>query len=191
MELQRNHLKPLGNIFNQNHLRYYLKLTDILVGDVFTELSLLEVPAFDFKNILYVERKKGIENYKIVYRIAKEVVFPSKDEKIEVIQYERKLSPDSYRILERLFEIALQQTRYPEKEPIILDGAEYYFSNRLKSGKISSPNDNSLMGMLVSICERIKNLVTANNQRLDFDKDLREKIEKLIQNINNENKEYS
>lgn len=186
MQLERNHLKPIGNVFHRNYARYYLKLTNILVSDVYTELSLLEVPAFDFKNILYVERKKGIENYKIVYRIAKEVVFPSKDEEIEIIQHERRLSPYSYKILERLFETALKQTRYPEKEPIILDGVDHYFSNQLKTGRISSPDNNSLIGMLVSVCDRIKNLVASSNRPLDFDDDLKAEIEKLIQNINSD-----
>ncbi|WP_343662232.1 hypothetical protein [Chryseobacterium mucoviscidosis] len=51
-------------------------------------------------------------------------------------------------------------------------------------GKISSPEENSLIGKLIDICERIKNMIQSDNRPLVFEDDFRVEMEDLIREIN-------
>ena len=183
--LERNHLEPCGSSSSHRSLDRFVKIMNALMGDVYAELYFLEIPSFDTERILFVERKKGIENYRIVYKIAERTIRLSEGNEAErILEYQRKLSPDSYKILQQLFESALYQTRYPKERRIVLDGVQYYFSNILKMGKISSPVENSLIGKLIDICEKIKNMIQSDNRPLVFEDDFRGEMEALIREIN-------
>lgn len=183
--LERNHLEPCGSSSSHKSLDSFVKIMNALMGEVYAELYFLEIPSFDTERILFVERKKGIENYRIVYKIAERAIRLSEGyEEERILEYQRKLSPDSYKILQQLFESALYQTRYPKERRIVLDGVQYYFSNILKMGKISSPEENSLIGKLIDICEKIKNMIQSDNRPLVFEDHFRGEIEALIREIN-------
>jgi hypothetical protein len=186
-----DHLEPVGSIYDiyDFQFEYYSKVRKVLFNGLTDapEIRFQVMPSFTPENVLDIEFDRGNSKYYIVYHICEKMIwYNEKWDKIKVEKYKTEIDKESVELIKSLFDIAIAQTKFPEDETIGLDGANYYFSiNKfgLKSGTVWSPSDGTKMRKLVDIGYGLIKLAKSKNELAKIDKDLRQKIENLIEEL--------
>ena len=93
---------------------------------------------------------------------------PKQRNKVKVSTIKTEISNDLYLKIGELFELLANQTKVYEKDWVGLDGVTYYFATTDKKGEIKigetwSPNEKSLLGRLVKICDNLYSVGIGNN----------------------------
>ena len=182
---QAQHLEPARD-FNQYEgvlKEYYDNIFPLLYkgyseGPIARYTSM---PSFSNEYSFSVETIEG-KNYVVSNRTSENFWYAKNRKKVKLISNKTELTNDLYLKIVELFKLIEEQTKKPENDLMGLDGVTYYFSTTDKSGQIKigetwSPDDNSLLGRLVKICDNIYSLGIGNNiSQLD----ILVEIEKLI-----------
>jgi hypothetical protein len=139
------------------------------------------MPSFSNEYAFSVETSEG-KNYIVSNRLSENYWYSDKKEKVELISNKTEISNDLYLKIVDLFKLLEEQTKKPKKDLIGFDGVTYYFATTDRNGEIKigetwSPNEKSLLGKLVEICDNIYSLGNGNNLSQS---DILIEIEKLI-----------
>ena len=200
-EAQRNEdqLKPVDGIFGIFNFQYEYgsKVRKVLLNGLTDkpEIRFLVIPSFTPEIVLDIESKRDSNKYYIVHHICKAMIWSDTDwEKIKVVKYKSEIDKESVQLVKSLFEIATSKVKYPERiinsdgsEKFIsgLDGVNYYFSiyltgHGIRSGTVWSPNEESKMGKLVAIGNKMIELAKSGKEKVSFDTEFKKSIENLI-----------
>ncbi len=139
------------------------------------------MPSFSNEYAFFVETSEG-KNYIVSNRLSENYWYSDKKEKVELISNKTEISNDLYLKIVDLFKLLEEQTKKPKKDLIGFDGVTYNFATTDQNGEIKigetwSPNEKSLLGKLVEICDNIYSLGNGNNLSQS---DILIEIEKLI-----------
>ncbi len=186
-----DHLEPVGSIYDiyDFQFEYYSKVRKVLFKGLTDspEIRFQVMASFTPENVLDIEFDRNNSQYYIVYHICETMIWDNKKwDKVKVQVYKTEIDKESVELIKSLFDIAITQTKFPENETMRLDGAEYYFSiNKfgLKSGTVWSPSDETKMRKLVDIGYELIKLAKSKEDLVKIDKDLRKKIENLIEEL--------
>lgn len=184
-----DHLEPVGSIYDlyDFQLEYYSKVRKVLFKGLTDspEIRFQVMPSFTPENVLDIEFNRDENKYYIVYHICEKTIwYNEKWDKTRVETYKTEIDKESVELIKSLFKVAIAKTKYPEEEIMGLDGVDYYFSINnwgLKSGTVWSPSDGTKMAKLVDIGFELIKLAKSKEVLVKIDKDLRIKIENLIQ----------
>lgn len=155
-----DHLEPTDGYFNMHahHYEYYPFIYKHLLKDLSGRpvAQMLTLPSRTPESVVSIERTRGSELYKVIYKVCKESIWFSKDrEKNEVITYEKDIDTTMVFLIQQVFEEMLLETRYYEGIYLSLDGVTYIFCSKAKSGKVTTPrnetkvNDFAALGLLM------------------------------------------
>ena len=139
------------------------------------------MPSFSMEYSFSLETIDG-KNYIVSNRMSENFWYAKKRKKVKLISNKTLLSNDLHIKIVELFKIIEQQTKKPEEEVMGLDGVTYYFATTdknglVKTGETWSPDDNSLLAKLVSICDNIYSLRNGNKMSQI---EISQNIDKLI-----------
>lgn len=117
------------------------------------------IPAFSNEYSFSVETIAG-KHYVVSNRLSKNYWHAKNKKKVKRISKKTELTNDLYFKIVDLFKLLAEQTREQVNELVGLDGVTYYFATTDKNGQIKvgetwSPNDYTLLGRLVTICDNI------------------------------------
>lgn len=143
------------------------------------------MPSFSSEYSFSIETINGKE-YVVSNRLSERYWNTKNRNRVELISNKTELQSSLYLRIVDLFELLEEQTKKPESDMIGLDGTTYYFAStdrngQIKIGKTWSPDDDSLLGKLVEICDNIYSLGNGNNiSQTEILKD----IDKLVHELN-------
>ena len=168
---QKEHLEPVKD-FNQYEgvLKEYYDNVFPLLYKGFSEKPIARytsMPSFSNEYSFSIETIDGKE-YVVSNRLSESYWYAKNRNKVKLISNKTELQNDLYLKIVDLFKLLEEQTKKPESEMMGLDGVTYYFASTDKNGQIKigetwSPDDNSLFGRLVKICDNIYSLGNGNN----------------------------
>ena len=160
---QERNSKP-GRDFNQFEgiLKEYYDKVFPLLYEGFSEEPIARytsMPSFSNEYSFSIETIDNKE-YVVSNRLSENYWYAKDRNKVKLISNKTEVHNDLYLKIVDLFMILTEQTKMPESETIGFDGVTYYFSSTNKNGKIVtgetwSPNEDSLLGRLVKICDNI------------------------------------
>jgi hypothetical protein len=142
------------------------------------------MPSFSSEYSFSIETIEG-KNYVVSNRTSENFWYPKNRKKVKLISNKTELTNDLYIKIVDLFKLLEEQTKEPEDDLMGLDGVTYYFATTDKNGQIKigetwSPNDSSLLGRLVMICNNVYALGNGKNlSQSDIIKD----IDKLLNDL--------
>ena len=146
------------------------------------------IPSFDAEYAFSVEKIDG-KNY-IISNILSESCWGAQNYKsmdsIKLNTIKIEINDELYLKIGELFELLAQQTKNPNPNKVPgVDGEDYYFTTtdkngEIKTGKTWSPHDNSLLGKLIDICNKLHS--TGSGDSISQPKMLKE-IDKLINDL--------
>ena len=178
-----DHLNPENGVYNNYdfNLNYEIKIRKVLLSKLseYPTLRFLVIPSFTPPYVMDLVENKG--KYTIVLLKCNMKVWNNENwEKIKLKEKFVEISKvDAEQLLE-LYNLAVSETKYPKKERKMYDGIEYHFSLSTKSGKTRSPNNKTKIGKLVTVSKDIVKLIENNNEKIEFDNEMKIKINELI-----------
>lgn len=182
---QTQHLKPARD-FKQYEgvLKEYYDNVFPLLYKGYSEKPIARytsMPSFSSEYSFSIETIEG-KNYVVSNKMTENYWYAKNRKKVKLITNKKELTNELYLKVVDLFKILEEQTKESENDLIGCDGVTYYFATTDKNGQIRigetwSPNDNSLLGRLVEICDSVYTLGNGKNlSQTDIAKD----IDKLI-----------
>lgn len=185
---QKQHLEPAKD-FKQYEgvLKEYYDNVFPLLYKGYSEKPIARytlMPSFSNEYSFSVETIEG-ENYVVSNKMSENFWYAKNRKKVKLISNKTELTNDLYFKIVDLFKLLEEQTKKPEDDLMGLDGVTYYFATTDKNGQIKigetcSPNEKSLLGRLVKICDNIYSLGNGNDlSQSDISKD----IDKLINDL--------
>lgn len=182
---QKQHLEPAKD-FKQYEgvLKEYYDNVFPLLYKGYSEKPIARytsMPSFSNEYSFSVETIEN-KNYIVSNKLSESYWYSKNKKKVKLISNKTELTNNLYFKIIELFKILEEQTKKPENDLMGLDGVTYYFATTDKNGEIKigetwSPNDKSLLGKLVKICDNLYSLGNRNNlSQSDILKD----IEKLL-----------
>ena len=185
---QKQHLEPAKD-FKQYEgvLKEYYDNVFPLLYKGYSEKPIARytsMPSFSNEYSFSVETIEG-KNYVVCNRLSESYWYSKNKKKVKLISNKTELTNYLYLKIIDLFKLLEEQTKKSEDDLMGLDGVTYYFATTDKNGEIKigetwSPNDNSLLGRLVKICDNISSLGNGNNlSQTDIIKD----IDKLLNDL--------
>ena len=139
------------------------------------------MPSFSNEYSFSVETIEN-KNHIVSNKLSESYWYSKNKKKVKLISNKTELTNNLYFKIIELFKILEEQTKKPENDLLGFDGVTYYFAttdknDEIKIGETWSPNDKSLLGRLVKICDNLYSLGNRNNlSQSDILKD----IEKLL-----------
>lgn len=117
------------------------------------------MPSFSNEYSFSVETIEG-KNYVVSNSLSENYWYAKNRKTVRLISNKTELFNDLYIKIVDLFKLLEEQTKKPENDVIGCDGVNYYFATTDKNGQVKtsetwSPNNNSLLGRLVKICDNI------------------------------------
>ena len=127
------------------------------------------MPSFSAEYTFSVEKIEE-KNYIISNKLSESFWYAGYDKKgkidnkrrsrVKVRTIKTEITDDLYLKIGELFELLANQTKVSEKDWLGFDGVTYYFATTDKNGEIKiggtwSPNEKSLLGRLVKICDNL------------------------------------
>ena len=185
---QKQHLEPAKD-FKQYEgvLKEYYDNVFPLLYKGYSEKPIARytsMPSFSNEYSFSVETIEG-KNYVVSNKMSENFWYAKNRKKVKLISNKTELTNDLYFKIVDLFKLLEEQTKKPEDDLMGLDGVTYYFATTDKNGQIKigetwSPNEKSLLGRLVKICDNIYSLGNGNDlSQSDISKD----IDKLINDL--------
>jgi hypothetical protein len=186
---QKEHLEPVKG-FSQYEgvMKDYYDNVFLLLYRGYSEKPIARytsMPSFSSEYSFSIETINGKE-YVVSNRLSERYWNTKNRNRVELISNKTELQSSLYLRIVDLFELLEEQTKKPESDMIGLDGTTYYFAStdrngQIKIGKTWSPDDDSLLGKLVEICDNIYSLGNGNNiSQTEILKD----IDKLVHELN-------
>ncbi len=125
------------------------------------------MPSFSNEYSFSIETIGG-KQYVVSNRLSESYWYAKNRNKVKLISNKTELQNDLYLKIVEFFKLLEEQTKKPESNMMGKDGVTYYFATTDKNGEVKigktwSPNDNSLLGRLVKICNNIYSLGNGNN----------------------------
>ena len=129
------------------------------------------MPSFSYEYSFSIETIEG-KNYVVSNRMSENYWYAKNRKKVELVSNKTELVNELYLKIVDLFKLLEEQTKEPERDlnkiSVNVDGVTYYFATTNKNGQVKigetwSPNDNSLLGRLVKICDNIYSLGNGGN----------------------------
>lgn len=163
---QKQHLEP-GKDFKQYEgvLKEYYDGIFPLLYNGYSEKPIARytsMPSFSNEYSFSIETIEG-KNYVVSNSLSESYWYAKSRKKVKLISNKTELLNDLYLKIVDLFKLLEEQTKNPENELMGFDGVTYYFTTTDKNGQVKigetwSPDDNSLLGRLVKICDNIYSL---------------------------------
>ena len=184
----KQHLEPAKDFKQyQGGLKKYYDNVFPLLYKGFSEKPFARytsMPSFSNEYSFSLEIIEG-KNYVVSNRLSESYWYAKNKKKVKLISSKTELTNDLYRKIIDLFKLLEEQTKKPEDDLMGLDGVTYYFATTHKNGQIKigetwSPNDNSLLGRLVNICDNIYSLGNGINLPQT---DIIKNIDKLLKDL--------
>ncbi len=168
---QTQHLEPARD-FNQYEgmlKEYYDNVFPLLYQD-YSEKPIARytsMPSFSSEYSFSIEKIEG-KNYVVSNKMSENFWYAKNRKKVKLISNKAELTNDLYLKIVDLYKLLEEQTKEPEHDLMGCDGVTYYFATTDKNGQIKigetwSPNDNSLLRILVVICDSIFALGNGKN----------------------------
>ena len=137
------------------------------------------MPSFSNQYSFSIETIEG-KNYVVSNRMSENYWYAKNRKKVELVSNKTELVNEFYLKIVDLLKLLEEQTKKPEpvfkiidgvtyEEKIMrADGVTYYFATTNKNGQVKigetwSPNDSSLLGRLVKVCDNIYSLGNGEN----------------------------
>ncbi len=180
---QTKHLEPV-TFNNKNSLDIYYSNLNKLFYNELNEIPYARffvVPSFSKEYAFSVEKENN--KFLIVSITPSESYWRAKNkEKVKFEIHKKEIKKQLYRKIGILFQLLAKQTKNCENEVFKTDGHTYYFittdnKSEIRIGETWSPNENSNMGKLVSICNNLYEIGRNNQISLD---EIDFEIDKLI-----------
>lgn len=185
---QKQHLEPAKDFEQyEGALREYYDNVFPLLYKGYSEQPIARytsMPSFSNEYSFSIESLEG-QTYVVSNRLSESYWYAKNRKKVKLISSKTELTNDLFLKIVDLFKLLEAQTKKPENDLMGLDGVTYYFATTDKNGQIKigetwSPNDNSLLGRIVKICDNIYLLGNGNNlSQADILKD----IDKLLNDL--------
>ena len=197
---QKQHLEPAKDFKQYNGvLKEYYDSVFPLLYKGYSEKPIARyssMPSFSNQYAFSIETIEG-KNYVVSNRMSENYWYAKNRKKVELVSNKTELVNELYLKIVDLFKLLEEQTKKPEpvfkiidgvtyEEKIMrADGVTYYFGTTNKNGEIKigetwSPNEKSLLGRLVKICDNVYSLGNGNDlSQTDILKD----IDKLINDL--------
>lgn len=142
------------------------------------------MPSFSNEYSFSVETIEG-KNYVVSNRLSESYWYAENKTEVKLISNKTELTNDLCIKIVDLFRLLEEQTKKPEDDLMGFDGVTYYFATTNKNGEIKigetwSPNEKSLLGRLVKICNNVYSLGNGNNLSQS---DISNEIDKLINEL--------
>jgi hypothetical protein len=142
------------------------------------------MPSFSHEYSFSIETMDG-KNYVVSNSLSESYWYAKSRKNVKLVSNKTELVNDLYFKIVELFKLLEEQTKKPESDLMGLDGVIYYFATtdingQVKIGKTWSPDDNSLLGRLVKICDNIFSL--GNWKNISQTETLKD-IEKLLNDL--------
>lgn len=188
IKAQSDHLEPASGIFDCYNYQfdYYSKVRKVLFKDLADspEIRFLVMPSFTPENVLDIEFDRENKKYYLVYHICEKMIWYNKAWELTKVKKTRKeITKESVELIKKLFETAIQETKYPEEKLLGLDGTKYYFSVHTQTGTVWSPSEGTKMERLVNFGYKLIQLVKTDKELVEFDENLKENIIQLTTEI--------
>jgi len=178
---QNEHLEPAKD-FNQYKgvLKEYYDNVFPLLYSGFSEkpyARYTSMPSFSAEYSFSVEKIEE-KNYIISNELSENFWYAGYDKKgnmdnkrrnrVKISTIKTEINNDLYLKIGELFELLANQTKVYEKDRFGFDGVTYYFTTTEENGEIKigetwSPNEKSLLGRLVKICNNLYLVGVGNN----------------------------
>jgi len=142
------------------------------------------MPSFSSEYSFSIETIEG-KSYVVSDKMSENFWYAKNRKKVKLISNKTELTNDLYLKIVDLFKLLEEQTKESGDDLMGKDGETYYFATTDKNGQIKigetwSPNDNSLLGRLVMICDSVYALGNGKNlSQTDILKD----IDKLLKDL--------
>jgi len=185
---QTQHLEPARDFkqYEGELKEYYDNVFPLLYKD-FSEKPIARytsMPSFSSEYSFSIETIEG-KNYVVSNKMSENYWYAKKRKKVKLISNKTELTNDLYLKIVDLFKLLEEQTKDTEGDLMGVDGVTYYFATTDKNGQIKigetwSPNENSLLGRLVIICDSIYAL--GNGKKLS-QTDIIKDIDKLLNDL--------
>lgn len=186
---QKQHLEPARDFKQYEGVlkEYYDNIFPLLYKG-FSEKPIVRytsMPSFSGEYSFSIETIEG-KNYVVGNRMSENFWYAKNRKKVKVISSKTELTNDLYLKIVDLFKNLEEQTKKSENDLMGLDGVTYYFattdnSGQIKIGETWSPDDKTLLGRLIKICDNVYSLGNCNNlTHTDILKD----IDKLLNDLN-------
>ena len=168
---QKEHLEPARD-FKQYEgvLREYYDHIFPLLYQGFADKPYAQytsMPSFSDEYAFSIERI-GNKNYVISNCLSENYWYAEKRDKVKLETKKTEIGDSLYIKIGKLFQLLTEQIKKPDQDLMGLDGVTYYFScveknGEIKTGETWSPNDNSLLGRLIKICDKLYSLGNGKN----------------------------
>lgn len=187
---QKEHLEPVKDFKKYEGVlkEYYDNVFPLLYKE-YSEKPIARytsMPSFSNEYSFSVERIEG-KIYVVSNRLSENYWYSKNKKKVKLISNKKELTNDLYLKIVDLFKLLEEQTKKSDDNLMGLDGVTYYFTTTDKNGEIKigetwSPNEESLLGRLVKICDNVYLLGNGNSlSQSDISKD----IDKLLKDLKN------
>lgn len=196
---QKKHLEPVKDFKKyEGVLKEYYDNVFPLLNKGYQErpyARYTSMPSFSCEYSFSVE-KKDYKYFIISNTLSENYWYAKNRSSVELISVETEIKADLYEKVGELFQLLAVQTEKPEIESIGSDGTTYYIttgcdgttyyftttnkSGEIEMGEIWSPNENSLLGRLINICD---NLYSIGNGKDISQKDVLNEIVRLIEEL--------
>jgi len=142
------------------------------------------MPSFSNEYSFSIETIDG-KNYVASNSLSESYWYAKNRKNVKLVSNKTELAKDLYLKIVELFKLLEEQTKKPDSDLMGLDGVTYYFATTDKNGQVKisetwSPDDNSLLGRLVKICDNIFSL--GNGENISQTETLKD-IEKLLNDL--------
>ena len=185
---QKEHLEPSKDFSEyQGQLKNYYDSIFLLLSEGFSDkpyARYTSMPSFFSEYGFSVEQKN--DQYLAVSNSLSENYWCAKKRKrVRVSTSTTEIDEVLYKTIGDLFQLLARQTKKPDSDMMGNDGTTYYFatvdtSRKLSIGETWSPNDNSLLGRLVKICDNLYLMGRGNDISQS---EIQKKIKKLIADL--------
>jgi hypothetical protein len=187
---QKQHLEPAKD-FKQHEgvLKDYFDNVFPLLYKGYSEKPIAiytSMPSFSNEYSFSIETIEG-KNYVVSNRMSESYWYAKNRKKVEIVSNKTELVNELYLKIVDLFKLLEEQTKKPERDLNLMraDGVTYYFATTNKNGQVKigetwSPDDNSLLGRLVKICDNIYSL--GNGENISQTETLKD-IDKLLNDL--------
>ena len=185
----QDHLEPTVNIFAEYQFRYeyYSKVRDLLMKDLsyIPVAQLVIIPSFSKEVIWQIQHERdGNKYYSSTVTGNHSIWYNQYEDKPKKIKAEistNEISQETGELIKRLFQTAVNTVRYsPEDGMFGVDGTNYYFSSNNRTGTIWSPDKESKMDRLVTVCYELMRQTSKGDE---ITEELASNIEQLISEL--------
>ncbi|AFM02595.1 hypothetical protein Fleli_0090 [Bernardetia litoralis DSM 6794] len=186
--VENDHLEPVKSIFSMMDWKkeYYIKLKEILFEGLSDSplLRLQVFPSWGTESILQIEfDRKEKQHYLIYHESEKNISHLEEGETTEVYKYKKIIQDRDVKLVEKIFEAAIFQTRYSQSPSIMTDGMRYFFSVRYRVGQVTSPYEETNMGKLVRLGYSLMDLAKNENTDIILNESIMKSVEYLTKNL--------